>query len=91
MCSESTLIFERKGILYVNEKEAKENERNFAKQQPEFLWEGLQPLFDTALFSADFRISGSFVFGDFPERVRVFFYDYPKPDIHLDEGGYGDV
>lgn len=72
-------------------KEQKKNEGSFAKKRSWFLQKKLQAIFDPTLFSTEYWLSNGFVFGDFPEYIRVFLLNHSESILYSDERGHENV
>ena len=75
-------------------KEQKKNEGSFAKKTImvfAFLQKKLQAIFDPTLFSTEYWLSSGFVFGDFPEYIRVFLLNHSESILYSDERGHENV
>lgn len=53
--------------------------------------EKLQAIFDPTLFSTEYWLSNGFVFGDFPEYIRVFLLNHSESILYSDERGHENV
>ena len=51
----------------------------------------LQAIFDPTLFSTEYWLSSGFVFGDFPEYIRVFLLNHSESILYSDERGHENV
>ena len=72
-------------------KEQKKNEGSFAKKRSWFFQKKLQAIFDPTLFSTEYWLSNGFVFGDFPEYIRVFLLNHSESILYSDERGHENV
>ena len=61
------------------------------KKRSWFLQKKLQAIFDPTLFSTEYWLSSGFVFGDFPEYIRVFLLNHSESILYSDERGHENV